>query len=53
MTEIAAPPDGTLERTGEGGVFRFERRLPHPVEAVRDAITNPAGLAAPDPEVSE
>ena len=34
MTEIAASPDGTLERTPDGGVIRFERHLPYPVEAV-------------------
>jgi uncharacterized protein YndB with AHSA1/START domain len=45
MTETAASPDGTLERTPDGGVIRFERRLPYPVEAVWDAITNPARLA--------
>ena len=42
MTEIAASPDGTLERTPDGGVIRFERHLPYPVEAVWDAITSPA-----------
>jgi uncharacterized protein YndB with AHSA1/START domain len=45
MTETAASPDGTLERTPEGGTIRFERRLPYPVEAVWDAITNPERLA--------
>ena len=45
MTEIAASPDGTLERTPDGGVIRFERHLPYPVEAVWDAITNPERLA--------
>jgi hypothetical protein len=45
MTEIAASPDGTLERTPDGGVIRFERHLPYPVEAVWDAITDPARLA--------
>jgi uncharacterized protein YndB with AHSA1/START domain len=37
--------DGTMERTAEGGVIRFERRLPYPVRDVWDAITNPARLA--------
>ena len=37
--------DGVLERTGDGGVIRFERHLPYPVEAVWDAITNPDRLA--------
>jgi len=45
MTEAAASPDGTLERTPDGGVIHFERRLPYPIEAVWDAITNPARLA--------
>lgn len=45
MTETAASPDGTLERTPDGGVIHFERHLPYPVEAVWDAITNPARLA--------
>ena len=45
MTETAASPDGTLERTPDGGVIRFERHLPYPVEAVWDAITNPERLA--------
>ena len=45
MTETAASPDGTLERTPDGGVIRFERHLPYPVEAVWDAITDPARLA--------
>jgi uncharacterized protein YndB with AHSA1/START domain len=45
MTEIAASPDGTLERTPDGGVIRFERHLPYPVEAVWEAITNPTRLA--------
>lgn len=33
MTETAASPDGTLERTSDGGVVRFERHLPHPAPA--------------------
>lgn len=45
MTETAASPDGTLERTPEGGIIRFERHLPFPIEAVWDAITNPERLA--------
>jgi uncharacterized protein YndB with AHSA1/START domain len=32
--------DGTLERTDDGGVIRFERRLGYPVREVWDAITN-------------
>ena len=46
MTEL--PPasyDGTLERTPDGGVIRFERHLPSAVRAVWDAITQPDRLA--------
>ena len=39
------PSDGVLERTADGGVIRFERRLPYPVRAVWDAITDPERLA--------
>ncbi|HEX2578512.1 MAG TPA: SRPBCC family protein [Aquihabitans sp.] len=45
MTDrTAASYDGTLERTADGGVIRFERHLAHPVREVWDAITNPARL---------
>jgi uncharacterized protein YndB with AHSA1/START domain len=37
--------DGTMERTADGGIIRFERRLAYPVRDVWDAITNPARLA--------
>lgn len=37
--------DGTIERTADGGVIRFERSLGHPIAEVWDAITNPARLA--------
>jgi uncharacterized protein YndB with AHSA1/START domain len=37
--------DGTIARTPDGGVIRFERHLPHPVGEVWDAITNPLRLA--------
>jgi hypothetical protein len=37
--------DGTLERTADGGVIRFERHLPYPIRDIWDAITNPARLA--------
>lgn len=37
--------DGTIERTAEGGVIRFERQLPYAVRDVWDAITNPERLA--------
>ena len=39
-TELA-----TLERTEEGGLIRFERRLPHPIEEVWSALTEPERLA--------
>lgn len=37
--------DGTLERTDEGGLIRFERHLAYGVDDVWDAITNPERLA--------
>ena len=37
--------DGTMERTADGGVIRFERHLAHPIRDVWDAITNPDRLA--------
>jgi uncharacterized protein YndB with AHSA1/START domain len=37
--------DGTLERTADGGVIRFERRLPYPIREVWDAVTSPVRLA--------
>ena len=46
MTEdLTTPYDGTLERTADGGVIRFERHLAYPVREVWDAITNPERLA--------
>ena len=45
MTDTAASADGTIERTADGGTIRFERRLPFPVAAVWDAITDPERLA--------
>ena len=45
MTEIAASPDGTLERTPDGGVIRFERHLAYDVHDVWDAITTAERLA--------
>ena len=41
----ASSRDGVLERTADGGVIRFERRLPYAIRDVWDAITNPARLA--------
>ena len=37
--------DGIVERTPEGGVIRFERRLPFPIRDVWAAITDPERLA--------
>ena len=37
--------DGVLERTADGGVIRFERRLSYPIREVWDAITDPERLA--------
>ncbi|HZU77895.1 MAG TPA: SRPBCC family protein [Dehalococcoidia bacterium] len=37
--------DGTIEQTGERVVFHYERRLPHPVEVVWKAITDPERMA--------
>lgn len=45
MTDRTATYDGTMERTADGGVIRFERRLAHPIREVWDAITDPARLA--------
>jgi len=45
MSNLPASYDGTLERTADGGVIRFERRLPYPIRDVWDAITNPERLA--------
>jgi uncharacterized protein YndB with AHSA1/START domain len=45
MSGVPVSYDGALERTADGGVIRFERRLPFPIGDVWDAITNPARLA--------
>jgi uncharacterized protein YndB with AHSA1/START domain len=37
--------DGTLERTPDGGLIRFERHLPFPLQEVWEAITEPARIA--------
>jgi uncharacterized protein YndB with AHSA1/START domain len=34
-----------VERTADGGVIRFERRLPYPIRDVWQAVTDPARLA--------
>ena len=46
MSDVPATTayDGTIERTADGGIIRFERRLPYSVPAVWDAITNPERL---------
>lgn len=36
---------GTLERTPDGGLIRFDRRLPYPIEVVWAALTEPDRLA--------
>ncbi len=46
MSDLSPPAyDGTMERTADGGVIRFERRLAYPIREVWDTITNPARLA--------
>jgi uncharacterized protein YndB with AHSA1/START domain len=45
MSDRTTSPDGTLARTPNGGVIRFERHLPYSVDEVWDAVTNPARLA--------
>jgi uncharacterized protein YndB with AHSA1/START domain len=45
MSDVPASHYGALERTPDGGVIRFERRLPFLVRDVWDAITDPARLA--------
>ncbi len=38
MSDVPASYDGALERTADGGVIRFERRLPFLIRDVWDAI---------------
>lgn len=45
MTDLSSFYDGSMERTADGGVIRFERRLAFPIRDVWDAITNPDRLA--------
>ena len=48
MSDLPSSPssyDGAIDRTADGGVIRFERRLPYPIRAVWDAITDPERLA--------
>ncbi len=42
---MSSTPDGTIERTPDGGIIRFDRRLAFPVHEVWSAITEPARLA--------
>jgi uncharacterized protein YndB with AHSA1/START domain len=44
MPSDAATTDGILERADGGSRIRFERILPHPPEAVWDALTRPERL---------
>lgn len=45
MSDTPPAYDGTLERTADGGVIRFERELAFPIAEVWGAITEPARLA--------
>jgi uncharacterized protein YndB with AHSA1/START domain len=45
MTDTTSLYDGTIERTADGGVIRFERHFDYEIRDVWDAITNPARLA--------
>lgn len=45
MTQTPATYDGTIERTADGGVIRFERHLRYPIDEVWQAVTDPARLA--------
>jgi len=45
MTDLTQLYDGTIERTADGGVIRYERHLPYGIDDVWGAITNPARLA--------
>jgi uncharacterized protein YndB with AHSA1/START domain len=45
MTDLTSLYDGTIERTPDGGVIRFERHLPFPIRDVWAAVTEPSRLA--------
>lgn len=45
MTDPAATYDGTLETAADGGLIRFERRLPYSIDDVWSAATTPERLA--------
>lgn len=38
-------PDGTIERTPDGGFIRFDRKLAFPIDEVWSALTEPARIA--------
>ena len=42
---MSLSPNGTVERTPEGGIVRFDRSLPFPIHDVWAAITEPARIA--------
>ncbi len=44
-TDLSPSRFGTIERTAEGGLIRYDRHLDFPVEEVWSAITEPARLA--------
>lgn len=44
-TNLAPTRFGTIERTPDGGLIRYDRQLGFPVEEVWSAITDPARLA--------
>jgi uncharacterized protein YndB with AHSA1/START domain len=45
MSDRTSLYDGTMERTADGGVIRFERHLEYGIDDVWDAITDPERLA--------
>jgi uncharacterized protein YndB with AHSA1/START domain len=45
-TSAGTSPDGTFERRDGGYVLRFERHLPHPIERVWAALTEPEQIVA-------
>lgn len=42
---MSSSPRGTIERTSDGGIVRFDRSLAFPIDEVWAAITEPARLA--------
>ena len=45
MTDLTSLYDGTIERTPDGGVIRFERHFAFPIRDVWAAVTEPSRLA--------